>query len=81
MGSISDHDLNILHPFVVKIRNNLTTSAFDEMLHFFPRQAWRILLRHNSMFGLCPTSSPWNLHTALTSVYAILVHMPTLTDA
>jgi hypothetical protein len=33
--SISDHDLNILCPFTVKIRNNLTTSTFDEMSHIF----------------------------------------------
>ena len=33
--SILGHNLNILHPFTVKIRNNLTASTFDEMSHIF----------------------------------------------
>ena len=35
--SISDHDLDILRPFGMKIRNNLTASTFDEMSHNFSK--------------------------------------------
>jgi len=34
-SSISDHDLDILRPFGMKIRNNLTTLAFHEMSYNF----------------------------------------------
>jgi len=34
-SSILDHDLDILHPFAMKTRNNLTTSVFDEILYSF----------------------------------------------
>jgi len=35
-SSISDdHDLDILRPFAMKIRNNLTASTFDEMSYNF----------------------------------------------
>jgi hypothetical protein len=35
--SISDHDLDILRPFGMKIRNNLTTSTFHEMSYNFSK--------------------------------------------
>jgi hypothetical protein len=35
--SISDHDLDILRPFGMKIRNNLTASAFHEMSYNFSK--------------------------------------------
>src|SRR6266581_6374216 len=34
-SSISDHDLHILHPFAMKIRNNLTASTFYQMSYIF----------------------------------------------
>jgi len=36
-SSISDYDLDILHPFAMKIRNNLTTSTFHEMSYNFSK--------------------------------------------
>jgi len=34
-SSILDHDLDILRPFVMKTRNNLTTLVFDKILYSF----------------------------------------------
>jgi len=34
-SSILDHDLDILHPFAMKTRNNLTTLVFDKILYSF----------------------------------------------
>jgi len=35
--SILGHDLDILHPFMIKMRNNLTALAFDEMVYNFSK--------------------------------------------
>jgi len=35
--SILGHDLDILHLFAIKMRNNLTTLAFDEMAYNFSK--------------------------------------------
>ena len=42
-SSISDHDLDILRPFAMKIRNNLTATAFDEMAYQFSKTGMKNL--------------------------------------
>lgn len=56
--SISDHDLDILRPFGMKIRNNLTASIFHETSYNFPKRARRVLPRRDFMFGCSPALSP-----------------------
>ena len=46
--SLSDHDLNILHSFAMKIKNNLTASAFDEMSHIFSEAGMENLTKTQS---------------------------------
>jgi hypothetical protein len=36
-SSISEHDLDILRPFAMKIRDNLTASTFDEISYNFSK--------------------------------------------
>jgi len=44
-SSISDHDLDILRPFAMMIRNNLTASAFNEMCYTFSKTGMENLAR------------------------------------
>jgi len=44
-SSISDYDLDVLHPFSMKIRNNLTTLAFNEMAYNFFKAGMENLAR------------------------------------
>jgi len=46
--SISDHDLDILRPFGMKIRNNLTASTFHEMSHNFSKAGMENLAKTRS---------------------------------
>jgi hypothetical protein len=46
--SISKHDLNILHLFGMKIRNNLTASTFNEMSYNFSKAGWKNLVKMRS---------------------------------
>jgi hypothetical protein len=44
-SSISDHELDILCPFAMKIRNNLTAMAFDELVHQFSKAGMETLTK------------------------------------
>ena len=46
--SISDHDLNILRPFRMKIRNNLTDSTYHEMFYNFSNAGMENLAKTRS---------------------------------
>jgi len=46
--SILDHDLDILRPFGMKIRNNLTASTFHEMSHNFSKAGMENLAKTRS---------------------------------
>jgi len=48
MSSILDHDMDILYPFAMKLRNNLTTASFDEMLHTFSKAGMVTLTKMQS---------------------------------
>jgi hypothetical protein len=43
-----DHDLDILRPFAMKIRNNLTASTFNEMLYTFSKAGMENLAKTRS---------------------------------
>src|SRR5258707_13798993 len=47
-SSISDYDLDILHPFAMKIRNNLTASTFHEILYNFSKAGMESLAKMQS---------------------------------
>ena len=47
-SSISDYDLDILHPFGMKIRNNLTVSTFHEMSYNFSKAGMENLAKTRS---------------------------------
>jgi hypothetical protein len=47
-SSISDHDLDILRPFAMKIRNNLTASTFNEMAYNFSKSGMETLAKTRS---------------------------------
>jgi len=47
-SSISDHDLDILCPFAMMIRNNLTALAFNEMCYTFSKTGMENLARMRS---------------------------------
>src|SRR5260370_36789362 len=44
-SSILDYDLDILCPFAMKIRNNLTASTFHEMSYNFPKAGMESLAK------------------------------------
>src|SRR4029077_11377413 len=47
-SSILDHDLNIIRPFAMKLRNNLTDSTFNEMVFTFPNAGMESLAKTKS---------------------------------
>jgi len=47
-SSILDHDLDILCPFVIMLRNNLTALSFDEMLYIFSNAGMETLAKTRS---------------------------------
>src|SRR5260221_1468519 len=47
-SSIMKHDLDILRPFAVKIRNNLTAATFNEMAFIFPEAGVQNLAKTRS---------------------------------
>src|SRR5258708_14739172 len=54
-SSISDYDLDILRPFAIKIRNNLTASTFHEMSDNFSQQGRKRLAKpHSHLRALSP---------------------------
>jgi len=44
-SSISDHNLDILRPFAIMLRNNLTTLSFDEMSYTFSNAGMETLAK------------------------------------
>ena len=47
--SISDHDLNILRPFAMKIRNNITNLAFNDMSYIFSKAGMENIAKTRSL--------------------------------
>jgi len=77
-SSILDHDLDILHPFVMIIRNNLTALAFNEMCYTFSKTGMENLARMQShvwslsRFGPVVFACCVNLCICYTGKYADL---------
>src|SRR5258707_6686389 len=47
-SSILDYDLDILHPFALKIRNNLNASTFHDMSYYFSKSGMDSLAKMQS---------------------------------
>ena len=80
--SISDHDLDILRPFGLKIRNNLTASTFHEMSYNFSKAGMMNLaktrshVRALSRFGPMKFACCINSCICYTGPYADLDECP-----
>jgi len=81
-SSILDHDLDILHPFAMMIRNNLTASAFNEMCYTFSKTGMENLARTRSHvqslfhFGPIVFACCVNSYICYTGKYADLDKCP-----
>src|SRR5260221_3158323 len=81
-ASISDHDLHILRPFAMKIRNNLTASTFYQMSYIFSETGMVNLAKTRSHVRALSRFSPVefacciNLCICYTGQYADLDECP-----
>jgi len=81
-SSILNHDLDILHPFTMMIRNNLTALAFNEMCYTFSKTGMENLARMRShvwslsRFGPAVFACCVNLCICYTGKYANLDKCP-----
>jgi len=81
-SSILDYDLDVLRPFAMKIRNNLTASAFNEMAYNFSKAGMENLARTRSHVWFLSRFEPVvfvcciNLCICYTGKYANLNECP-----
>jgi len=81
-SSISDHDLDILCPFAMKTRNNLTASVFNEILYSFSKEGMESLanmqshVQYLSHFKLVEFPCCVNLCVSYVGPYADLDECP-----
>jgi len=66
-SSISDHDLDILHPFAMMLRNNLTTLSFDEMSYTFSNAGMETLAKTRSHAWYLSRFEPVKLECCVNS--------------
>jgi len=66
-SSILDHDLDILHPFVMMLRNNLTALSFDKMSYTFSNAGMETLAKTQSHARYLSRFEPIKLECCVNS--------------
>jgi len=66
-SSILDHDLDILRPFVMMLRNNLTALSFDKMLYTFSNAGMETLAKMRSHAWYLSRFEPIKLECCINS--------------